>query len=172
MSSWDDSEAREHVARTEALLSGLEALADPLAREQARDTVHAVAELYGECLARVLRHADAAATAAIVADELVSHLLLVHELHPEPVERRVRRALGDMRGVDVLAVEESEVRVRLAPAGCGAPSVEQLAESVRKAVAWAAPEIERVGTESPAPDTTTLITVDSLFRGGQPAGKG
>lgn len=169
--SWNESEAREHVARTEKLLSGLEELADATAREQAMDALHALAELYGECLARVMRHADTAAAAAIASDELVSHLLLVHDLHPESAERRVRRALDGLRGVTVLDVREPEVRVRLSPQGCGAPPAEQLSQSVRDAVAWAAPEIERVETETAEPETATLISVDSLFRGAQPAGK-
>lgn len=167
---WEEREAREHVARTEELLSGLAGLADAGVREQAMDALHALAELYGECLARVMRYADTEAAAAIAADELLSHLLLVHELHPDPVEQRVRRALDGLPGVTVVAVQEPEVRVSLSPQGCGAPSEEQLAQTVRDAVAWAAPEIESVGTEKAAPETTTLISVDSLFRGPQPAG--
>ncbi|HEV7627927.1 MAG TPA: NifU family protein [Streptomyces sp.] len=169
--SWDESEAREHVARTEELLSGLEGLADAGAREHAMDALHALAQLYGECLARVMQHADAATKAAIASDELVSHLLLVHDLHPEPVEQRVRRALDGVRGATVLSVQGPEVRVGLSKQGCGSPSEAQVSQAVRDAVAWAAPEIERVETESAdATPEVTLIPVDSLFRGPQPAG--
>ncbi|GGO44966.1 thioredoxin [Streptomyces daqingensis] len=168
---WEEREAREHVARTEKLLSALGGIADAGAREQALDALHALAELYGECLARVMRCADEKTTDAVAADELVSHLLLVHDLHPEPAGERVRRALDGMPGVTVLAVEEPAVRVALRPQGCGAPSGEQLADAVREAVAWAAPEFERVETEKAGGDAETLIPVDSLFRGPvQPAG--
>jgi hypothetical protein len=167
---WDDSEAREHVARTEELLSGLEGLADTRAREHAMGALHAMAELYGECLARVMHHADPAVTAAVASDELVGHLLLVHDLHPDPVEQRVRRALEDVRGATVLEVREPQARVAVSAQGCGGPSEEQLTQSVRDAVAWAAPEIEKVEVERAETSETTLISVDSLFRGPQPAG--
>ncbi|WP_181765100.1 nitrogen fixation protein NifU [Streptomyces albidus (ex Kaewkla and Franco 2022)] len=168
--SWDESEAREHVARTEKLLSGLDGLADTRAREHAMDALHAMAELYGECLARVMHHADGPVTAAIASDELVSHLLLVHDLHPDPVEQRVRRALEDVRGVTVLEVRQPEARIAVSPQGCGGPPEEQLTQTVRDAVAWAAPEIEKVEIERAETAQTTLISVDSLFRGPQPAG--
>jgi hypothetical protein len=169
---WDEDEARQHVARTEELLSGTETLTDTAAREQAMDALHALAQLYGECLARVMRYADPQASAVLASDELIGHLLLVHDLHPHPVEQRVRRALDDVRGAEVLSVREPEVRVALSPQGCGGPSEEELAKAVRDAVVWAAPEIERVETERavPQPEAATVIPVDALFRGPQPAG--
>jgi hypothetical protein len=169
--TWNQREAREHVARTEELLSALDGLGDTAARERALDALHALAEMYGECLARVMSRADDATRSAIAGDELVGHLLLVHELHPDTAGERVRRALEDVRGVTVLNADETEVRVRIAPQGCGAPPAGQLAQTVRDAVAWAAPEVRRVETEDAAPEPS-LIPVDSLFRGAdaEPAG--
>lgn len=168
--TWDEREAREHVARTEELLSALENLADEDARETALDALHALARMYGECLARVMNRADGATRSALAADELVGRLLLIHELHPESAEQRVRRALADVRGVTVLAADAEEVRVRIAPQGCGAPAPGQLAQQVRDLVAWAAPEVARVETEDAAPEPS-LIPVESLFRSAaEPAG--
>ena len=82
---WTIDEARERVARVEALLDDLEALADPAARETALELVQALLELYGEGLARIVapsQSATTAAGAALAGDELVSHLLLLHGLHP------------------------------------------------------------------------------------------
>ncbi|OEV10720.1 hypothetical protein [Streptomyces nanshensis] len=169
--AWDEREAREHVARTEELLSALDGLADTAAREQALDALHALAGMYGECLARVMSHTDAATRSALAADELVGRLLLVHDLHPEPVEQRVCRALEDVRGVTVLDAGEAEVRVRLAPGGCGSPGAEELARQVREAVACAAPEVARVETEEAGPEPS-LIPVDALFRGADAAPAG
>ena len=45
-------------------------------------------------LARAL--ALAAEPAGFVADELLGHLLVLHGIHPDPVERRVERALDEM----------------------------------------------------------------------------
>lgn len=170
--TWNEREAREHVARTEELLSALDGLPDTAAREQALDALHALAGMYGECLARVMNRADDATRSAIAADELVGRLLLIHELHPETTAQRVRRALADVRGVTVLSADEEEVRVRIAPQGCGSPPAGQLAQEVRDAVSCAAPEVQRVETEDAAPEPS-LIPVESLFRAAaQPAGNG
>ncbi|MCA6096093.1 NifU family protein [Streptomyces sp. SCA3-4] len=166
--TWTDHDAREHVTRTEELLARTGELPDG-PREQATASLHAVVELYGECLARVLRHTDATTAARLAADELLGHVLLVHDLHPDPVATRVRRALQHVRGgeAELLAVEGPVVRVRLRPTGCGG-SHEALQAAVEAAVAWAAPEIERVESTRDAP--AALIPVESLFRPGTTAG--
>jgi hypothetical protein len=171
---WNEREARQHVARTEELLSGLDAVADTAVREQALDALHALAEMYGECLARVMNLLEESARSAVADDELVGRLLLVHELHPETAEERVRRALADVPGVTLVSADETEVRVRIAPQGCGSPPAEELARNVRDAVACAAPEVCRVETEE-ARTEPSVIPVASLFRGTpgstpQPAG--
>lgn len=166
---WEDQDAREHVARTEALLSGLGALGGPAEREQTTEALQAVIALYGECLARVMRHADPASSAAIAADELVRHLLLVHDLHPDPAETRVRAALDGLRGqidAELIAVDGGSARVRVRARGCGS-SAESLRETVREAVLWAAPEVERVELdEASGQPEPALIPVDELFRTG------
>jgi hypothetical protein len=167
VTGWDEHEARRHVARTEELLSGLHALDDTGAREQALDALHALAEMYGECLARVMNLLEESARSAVADDELVGRLLLVHELHPETAEERVRRALADVPGVTLVSADETEVRVRIAPQGCGSPPAEELARNVRDAVACAAPEVCRVETEEAAPEPS-VIPVESLFRGASP----
>ena len=58
----------------------------------------ALLDLYGEGLARIVDVAVATTAAAALADdELVAHLLLLHGLHPVPVEERVRGALDEVR---------------------------------------------------------------------------
>ncbi|MFI9306806.1 NifU family protein [Streptomyces triculaminicus] len=165
--TWNDDETRDHVARAEALLSSLAALPEEAVREQVADALHAVVELYGQCLARVLEHTAGPARDALVADELVGHLLLVHDLHPEPAEARVRRALGPLHGAELVAIEGSTARVRLTAGGCGSGAA-RAEEDVRAAVTWAAPEIERVEVTESAPGA--LIPVDSLFRAGTASG--
>ena len=96
-----DTEARERVGRVEALLEAVDALPDPAARETATDMAAALLELYGEGLARlvghVAEHDDGRLAAALAGDELVAHLLLLHGLHPVPLEERVRGALDEVR---------------------------------------------------------------------------
>src|ERR671928_650486 len=112
----DDAEVRELVARVESLLGGLD--------ERATEAVQALVELYGEALSRFLAGADPA------SDELLSHLLLVHDLHPVDIETRVRQALEDVRpylgshggDVELLAVDGGVARLRLGGACKGCPA--------------------------------------------------
>ncbi|HSD81286.1 MAG TPA: NifU family protein [Solirubrobacteraceae bacterium] len=138
------------VARVEGALEDVEALPGR-ARETAMDAVRALLDLYGEGLARVLEHTGAAG--ALAGDELVAHLLLLHGLHPEPVEDRVTRALDEVRpylrshGGDValLEVRDGVARVRLDGSCHGCPSsAVTLKLAVEEAVARAAPDVDRV----------------------------
>jgi Fe-S cluster biogenesis protein NfuA len=186
---WEDHEAREHVARTEQLLARLETLPDNAARAHAMEALQALVELYGECLDRVMGHAasasrgpatgdgeDIALMKALLSDELVSHLLLVHDLHPDSVESRVRQALEDVRpnltahGADaeLLGLEGQVAQVRLHASGNSCQSsAARLELAVQEAVTRAAPEIAevRVVAAEPPPSPQTLIPVADLFRG-------
>jgi Fe-S cluster biogenesis protein NfuA/nitrite reductase/ring-hydroxylating ferredoxin subunit len=158
----DDREARERVARIEALLGEVEALGDPAARDTATELVGALVELYGEGLARVVAHLDGSA-AALADDELVSHLLLLHGLHPVPLEARVRGALDEVApylgshggGVELLGVDDGVARLRLEGSCSGCPSSTMtLKLAIEDAIHKAAPDIERIeaeGAVAPAP---------------------
>ena len=68
------------------------------------------------------RDDDGALAEALAGDELVAHLLLLHGLHPVPLEERVRGALDEVRpyldshggDVELLGVEDGR---RAAAAG-------------------------------------------------------
>jgi Fe-S cluster biogenesis protein NfuA len=146
----DDREARERVARVDALLEDVEALADPAARELALDLVQALLELYGEGLARITGGADPR------SDELVGHLLMLHGLHPVPVGERVTGALDEVRpylashggGVELLGIDEGVVRLRLKGSCSGCPSsTVTLRSAVEEAIQRAAPDIEAIVAE-------------------------
>jgi len=79
----DDAEARALVERTEAALARLDGLA-PDAAEVAVEALGALVTLYGEALGRV---AAAFGVDVLSADELVRHLLVLHEIIPaEPLD--------------------------------------------------------------------------------------
>ncbi|HEY5833397.1 NifU family protein [Streptomyces sp.] len=169
--SWDDEHARRQVALAEDLLSGLDALPDGAAAARAAETVETLVGLYGECLARITarlaEHGHGDALRALADDELVGHLLLVHDLHPDPVETRVRDALAALpNSPEVLEVTTTAVRVRVA-GGCGSGGAEQ---AVREALAARAPEIEDVRVDAGTEET--LIPVDALFRNRARVGQG
>lgn len=146
----DDAEARERVARVEGLLGDVERLTDAGARETAMELVQALVELYGAGFERIVEHVakhDGGELAReFAADELVSHLLMVHDLHPQPLEQRVRAALTAARDAQLVGVEGGVVRVRLdaGSGGCGSPGMRA---SVEQAVRDAAPDAEAIEIE-------------------------
>ncbi|MBW1601923.1 NifU family protein [Streptomyces sp. JJ66] len=182
---WDDAFAREQVRRAEEQLGGLDALPDSAAAARARETVETLVGLYGDALARVLHHAEQAGGDALARrladDELVGHLLLVHDLHPDPPAARARRALdaaaGHLRGLglelDVAQLTDATAHVRLTGTtkGCSPPPVPP-EQTVRDALTAAAPELADVQVEraaapaAPAP----VIPVDALFQRPAPVG--
>ncbi len=156
----DDAAARTTVVRVEELLDRAEALPDPAARELVLELAQALVEMYGEGLARTLRGLangnGGDPLARLADDELVSHLLILHDLHPEPLDARVRGALAEVRpyleshggDVELLAIEGGTVRLRLEGSCSGCPSSAlTLKSSVEEAIFAAAPEVEAVEAE-------------------------
>jgi Fe-S cluster biogenesis protein NfuA len=158
----NDAEARGEVERVEALLSAIED--DP----PALDAVQAVVNLYGEALRRI---AASGGVDGAADDELVSHLLLVHDLHPLDVEARVEQALAGVRpylhshggDVELLGVADGVARVRLRGTcnGC-ASSTATLKNAIEEAVARAAPELHGVEAEGVAEPQPALVQIGSL----------
>jgi Fe-S cluster biogenesis protein NfuA/nitrite reductase/ring-hydroxylating ferredoxin subunit len=166
----DDVAARELVGRVEGLLEQLEALPDRVARESANETVAALLDLYGAALERIVEEISAAdgdgrVAANLAEDELVSHVLLLHDLHPVPLAVRVQEALDGVRpylashggNVEVLGVEEGVVRLAMEGSCSGCPSsTVTLKLAIEDAIHKAAPDVveivaEGVAAEAPAP---------------------
>ena len=88
--SLTDPEARERVAHIESLLERAETIPDVSARDLIIETVQVLLDIYGEGLARMVGHVSEQCRGAtqqdiadaFAGDELVSHLLLLHGLHP------------------------------------------------------------------------------------------
>jgi Fe-S cluster biogenesis protein NfuA len=152
-------DVQERVARVETLLGEIED--DPRAAE----AVQAIVELYGEALARLMTGADP------VQDELVSQLLLVHDLHPIDVETRVRNALEEVRpylgshggDVEFLGVVDGVARLRLAGTCNGCPSsTVTLKNAIEEALLRAAPDLERIEAEGVAEPAPALLQIGTL----------
>jgi Fe-S cluster biogenesis protein NfuA/nitrite reductase/ring-hydroxylating ferredoxin subunit len=150
-----------------------------LQRQRAEELVGLVTDLYGNGLERVLAilHAtgrlDDEAVAALAADDLVAGLLLVHGLHPYPIERRIEAALTKIRpylgshggDVELIGVDDlGVVRLRLLGSCDGCPSsAVTLQLAVEGAVEDAAPEITGIEVETPNTEKTPgLIPIESL----------
>ena len=97
----DDQELRERVGRIEALLEEIGSLEDPSARAKTAEIVQTLLELYGEGLARIVENVGRLGSQdlkdELLDDELITHLLLLHGLHPIDVETRVLGALDEVR---------------------------------------------------------------------------
>ncbi|MBC6460330.1 NifU family protein [Actinomadura sp. HBU206391] len=147
--------------RVEALLGELGELTDPATRAKAEGLVRALIELYGGGLERILQiiiETDAAEVLhALTTDDLVSGLLILHDLHPLTTDERVREALDEVRpylgshagGVDLLGItSDGVVRLRLQGTCDGCPSSRlTVTGAIERAIAEAAPEISRVEVE-------------------------
>ena len=146
--------------RVEALLEDVERLDDAAARDTALALVQGLLDLYGEGLARIVDHVggsdDARLAGALAGDEVVAHLLLLHGLHPVPLEQRVRGALDEVRpflgshggDVELVAVEDGIVRLRLQGSCSGCPSsTVTLKLAIEKAIHEAAPDVRDIVAE-------------------------
>jgi Fe-S cluster biogenesis protein NfuA len=171
------------MARAEQLLAQAERFADPTARDVTREIVAALLELHGAGLARVLDvlagsgDVGRAVAQALVADGLVSSLLLLHGIHPTGLESRVRMALDAVRpvltqhggGVELLGVADGVVRLRLEGNCNGCPSSgATLRNLVETALDEAAPDragLEVLGPESPPGRLISLPLLDSALAG-------
>jgi hypothetical protein len=88
----DDQELRERVGRLEMLLEEIESFEDPEARARTAEMVQTLLELYGEGLGRIVESIGRLGSEdlkdELLGDELITHLLLLHGLHPVDVETR------------------------------------------------------------------------------------
>jgi Fe-S cluster biogenesis protein NfuA len=160
------------VARVDALLDELDSVADEPARATATALVQALLELYGDGLARIVDHVaerdDGALADALAGDELVAQLLLLHGLHPVPLEARVRGALDEVRpylkthggGVELLGIDAGVVRLQLQGSCSGCPSsAVTLKHAVEEAIHKAAPDVAEIVAED-APPRPALIQLE------------
>ncbi|MCG2622884.1 NifU family protein [Arthrobacter sp. I2-34] len=165
--------------RISTLLDALGA-GGPVARERAEELVRQVTDLYGAGLQRILDILDGSGAAgsgirqALVADDLVSGLLLIHGLHPQDVETRVAAALDSVRpylgshggNVELLDISaEGVVRLRLLGTCHGCPSSPvTLRLAVQDAIEAAAPEVTGIEVvEEDVPAAQAVIPVEALL---------
>ena len=169
----DDQGLQERVAKMETLLGEIEALKDPNARSKAAEVVQVLLELYGEGLARMMEtiaegEEGERAFEAFAEDELVSHLLLLHGLHPLDLETRVVKALEEVRpylkshggNVEFLGVEGGVARLRMQGSCSGCPSSTMtLKLAIEEAIQKTAPDIEGIEAEGVAEEPKPAPTI-------------
>ncbi|MGZ4183467.1 MAG: NifU family protein [Solirubrobacteraceae bacterium] len=158
----------ERLQELQVLLDGCEQSA---ARDLAEELMSTVLQLYGSGLERILDGVlasgpDGARIAeGLAEDPLVATLLLIHDLHPIPLEERVQRALDSVRpymdshggNVELLSVRDGVARIRLqgSCSDCSASSV-TLELAIKQALEDAAPDLEGLEVEGVAPQMSGL----------------
>jgi Fe-S cluster biogenesis protein NfuA/nitrite reductase/ring-hydroxylating ferredoxin subunit len=173
------------MARVDELTRTLESTGDALTRAVAEDLTGAIVQLYGAALERVVEAIAASGEAgrnvrdALVEDELVATLLLVHDLYPVPLEERVAAALDQVRpymeshggDVELLAVADGVAHLRLRGScrTCSA-SASTLELAVRQALEEAAPDLEGMEVEGVEPAAPAGPDLPLAGNGDAPAG--
>ena len=158
-----NKEVDSRLEKAEALVQQLEALPEGNAKRSAVGAIEALLALHGEGLERILtlleEKGEQRLVEGLAADEVVAGLLLLHGLHPVPLEGRVRQALDKVRpylgshggDVELLGVEDGIARLRLGGTCDGCPSsAVTLQNAIEAAILKAAPDVERIEAEGVA----------------------
>ncbi len=179
----DLSEVQQRLQRVEALVATVQRTADPSVRAATQELVEAILELHGAGLDRMLEIVSGVADNGdamldrFSRDELVASLLLLHGLHPVAFEARVHAAIdalgpalrGQGGAVELLAIEEGIVRVRLTRRGQGCSGSTALQQTIRDAFYKAAPDLQGLDIDEVSePATVAVVPLSSLRR--NPAG--
>ncbi|MEV6563716.1 hypothetical protein [Streptomyces kronopolitis] len=144
--------------RVEDVLDRLAQRGDGEITAAAEELVSVLMDFYGAGLARMMHHlgtGDDGPRPALLRDELVTSLLVLHDLHPEDAATRIDRALDSVRRQHAAQVTEFDaatgaLRLRAGDSGgCGCPSTDgQAHQAVEAAVACYAPEVTSVQWET------------------------
>ena len=162
---------QDRVRRIEEMIGGLDGLLEPDARVRVQELVSLLLDVHGEGLGRLVdRLADEGPSILdeVARDEVVGGLLLLHGLHPQDLETRVRAALDRVRpqlathggNVELVSVDERGVlRVRLEGACHGCPSsAATLRTTIEEAIYSAAPEVEEIVLDTSTPSATEVVS--------------
>ena len=158
------------VGRVQELQARLDAAGDSATREVAEELVSVVVQMYGSGLEKIFSalaargEAGEQIAAGLAEDPEVASLLLIHDLHPVPLETRVTEALEKVRpymeshggNVELLSLEDGVARIRLegSCSDCKASSA-TLELAIKQALEEAAPDLWGLEVEGINEDPTT-----------------
>jgi Fe-S cluster biogenesis protein NfuA/nitrite reductase/ring-hydroxylating ferredoxin subunit len=150
--------------RIQALIGEIEALPDSDSRELMQECLYAVLDFYGAGLARILSHLRAGSSNelldSLAGDDVVSSLLLIHGLHPVPLETRLAGALESVRpymeshggNIELASIADGIATLRLEGHCKTCPSSSVTLElAVRRAIEDACPDLDGLEVEGMSP---------------------
>ena len=156
------------LERVQELQDRLDSVGDPATRKVADELVSAVVQMYGAGLERIIERMLAGGEAgeqiavALTDDQYLATLLLIHDLHPVPLEARVQEALDSVRpymgshggNVELLSLDNGIARIHLrgSCSDCSASAM-TLELAIKQALEQAAPDLEGLEVEGVAPQT-------------------
>lgn len=164
--------AEDQVRRIEELVRRVDQIPDPDARATAGELMESILALHGAGMERMMElvsesgPAGDAAIRRFANDSLVASLLVLHGLHPDDIETRVRQVLSKQSlHAELVGVFEGVVRVRVPPGGChsNGNSAQSLETVLRDAVPDAAEIIVEEGL--PQNGFVPLAAINSLSGG-------
>ncbi len=165
----------QRIQRIEGLIQQIEGSSDVSLREAARAMVRDLLDLHAAGLAKLLQalsdSPDADATVqACLEDDLVRSLLLLHDLHPDTLETRVRQALDTARpylqshggDVELVGISAGTVRLRMQGSCEGCPSsTATLKHTIEEAIYNAAPDVAQIEVDGlPEQAPSDLVQLD------------
>ncbi len=163
--------------RIESLAAKLEQTADPELHATATELLQCVMELHGAGLDRIMQTLSESDEAGVLMgrlldDNLVSSLLLLHNLHPHDLPIRVAAALEKMQpqlesqscAAELVDIENGVVSLRLLHQGGGCHSTAAtMAAALEDAITEAAPDAQRITIETlETPLQTQLVTIAQI----------
>jgi Fe-S cluster biogenesis protein NfuA len=146
--------------RIESLIGSLESYPDAAIRDNVRELVGSLLSLHGEALAHMLESFDEPSLKELASQPTISSVLLLHGLHPDDIQTRIEQALEQVRpslrshqgDVELLAIEQGRVRLRLVGTCNGCPSSTVTFKNLLEtAIQDLAPEIESIEVDGMAP---------------------
>jgi Fe-S cluster biogenesis protein NfuA/nitrite reductase/ring-hydroxylating ferredoxin subunit len=175
----DDQQVMERVGRIETLLEEIETFKEPGARAKTAEIVQTLLELHGEGLARIVECVGTLGSQdlkdALLEDELITHLLFLHGLHPVDVQTRVMGALDEVRpyleshggNVQLLGIVDGVARLKMEGSCEGCPSSTMtLKLAIEEAIQKAAPDLEGIEAEGvveePPKPTTAFVAAPTI----------
>jgi Fe-S cluster biogenesis protein NfuA len=166
------------------LVKKVERAGDPALRATAAELIESVMALHGAALERVLEIVTSAGDAGqgildrLGRDDLTGSLLVLYGMHPVPFEERIQKGIEKARArlrsrggdVELVAVVDGDVRVRLSANGHGCGSTpEAFQEIVEENIYQAAPDIGKLTIDG-APTSNGFVPISTLSNGHQLAG--
>lgn len=155
------SALRQCVGRIETSIEALESIGDAKARGVARDLLEAALDLHAIALAKVLTICQEAENGDLVirdllADAYIGAVVLLHGLHPQDAETRLRSKIAEMRphwGVRGFRVElthidqtAAQVQVTVSDDADGGTN-DALALEIEQLLTDAAPDLDGIVVE-------------------------